>query len=352
MTTTGITRSRSHAPRIGLAALLAVAAGIAFAPALHAEPLKTLTKIKVGAVSALSDAGIYIANERGYFKDENIEIEIINFKAGPQIIPALATDQTQVSGLSVSPAMFNAYQRGLSMKIVADKGQVSKGFGWAALSIRADLADKVKDYKDLKGLTIAVPAKGVSTFTQLGKALELGHLAVTDVNIVELGFPDMVAALTNKRIDAAMLIEPFIALAVEKKIAVRWKGVEDFYPFRAQNGVLLYSERFSKESPEAAKRWMVAYLRGVRTYLGLLATPDGHKEIAQVLMKYTQVKDPSLYDKMAPIGLDPNGRVEEASIQADQDWYIKLGLQPQRVDLDKIIDNSYVDAAAAELGKK
>src|SRR6185437_16810153 len=106
----------------------------------QAAPLNPRVAVKTGAVGALSDAGIFIAYEKGFFRDEGLDVELVNFKVGPQIIPSLATDQTQVTGLSVSPSMFNALQRGVDLKLVADKGQVSRGFGWAALMVRSDLA--------------------------------------------------------------------------------------------------------------------------------------------------------------------------------------------------------------------
>src|SRR5262249_57896569 len=159
------------------------------------------------------------------------------------------------------------FARGIGMKLVADKGQVAKGFGFAAIAIRSDLADTVKDFKDLKGRKFAVMGKGVSSTAQLGKALELGGIEPNEVELVELGLPEMVAALGNKAIDGATLLEPFITLAAARKVAVRWKGMEDFLPFTGQNGVIIYSQKFAEEQGEAAKRWMVAYLKGTRAYL-------------------------------------------------------------------------------------
>jgi hypothetical protein len=63
------------------------------------------------------------------------------------------------------------------------------------------------------------------------------------------------------------------------------------------------------------------------------------------------VKDLALLAKIAPTGFDPNGRMEIKSLEADQDWFLKLGLQPGRTDLAKVIDYQYVDAAVARLGK-
>ncbi|MGZ3361772.1 MAG: ABC transporter substrate-binding protein, partial [Xanthobacteraceae bacterium] len=315
-------------------------------------PLSPRVALKVGAIGAVSDAGIFIAQEKGYFKDEGLDVEIVSFRAAPQILPAIATGEVQVSGSAVTPALFNAFARGITMKLVADKGQVAKGFGFAAIVIRSDLADTVRDFKDLKGRKFAVMGKGVSSTTQLGKALELGGIEPNEVELVELGLPEMVAALGNKAIDGATLLEPFITFATARNVGIRWKGMEDFLPFTGQNGVIIYSQKFGQEPPEAAKRWMAAYLKGTRAYLDSVTNGTDRDGINAILAKYTAVKDLALLAKMAPTGFDPNGRMEIKSLEADQDWFLKLGLQQGRADLDKVIDYQYVDDAVARLGKR
>jgi NitT/TauT family transport system substrate-binding protein len=321
------------------------------ASAQTAPPASRLA-LKVGAIGAVSDAGIFIAQEKGYFRDEGLDVELVSFKAAPQILPAIATNEVQVSGSAVSPALFNAFARGIGMKLVADKGQVAKGFGFAAIAIRSDLADTVKDFEDLKGRKLAVLGKGVSSTAQLGKALELGGIQPNEVELIELGLPEMVAALGNKAIDGATLLEPFITFATAKHVAIRWKGMEDFLPFTGQNGIIIYSQKFAQEQPEAAKRWMAAYLKGNRAYLDAVTVGVDRDGVNAILAKHTAVKDLALLAKIAPTGFDPNGRMEVKSLEADQDWFLKLGLQPGRADLAKVIDYQYVDAAVARLGKR
>jgi NitT/TauT family transport system substrate-binding protein len=332
-----------------LSAALSIAASAACA---QTAPLDPRVALKVGAIGAVSDAGIFVARDKGYFNDEGLDVELVSFKAAPQILPAIATGEVQVSGSAVTPALFNAFARGITMKLVADKGQVAKGFGFAAIVVRSDLADTIKDFKDLKGRKFAVMGKGVSSTTQLGKALELGGIQPNEVEFVELGLPEMVAALGNKAIDGATLLEPFITLAAARKIAIRWKGMEDFLPFTGQNGVIIYSQKFAEEQPEAAKRWMVAYLKGTRAYLDAVTKGTDRDGINAILAKHTAVKDLSLLAKIAPTGFDPNGRMELKSLEADQDWYLKLGLQQGRADLGKVIDYQYLDYAISRLGKR
>jgi len=326
--------------------------GAALAQTTPSQPLNPRVALKVGAIGAVSDAGIFIALEKGFFKDEGLDVELVGFKAAPQILPAIATSEVQVSGSAVTPALFNAFARGIGMKLVADKGQVAKGFGFAAIVIRSDLAGTVKDFKDLKGRKFAVMGKGVSSTTQLGKALELGGIQPNEVELVELGLPEMVAALANKAIDGATLLEPFITFATARNVAIRWKGMEEFLPFTGQNGVIITSQKFADEQPEAAKRWMVAYLKGTRAYLDAVTNGTDRDGINAILAKHTAVKDLALLAKIAPTGFDPNGRLELKSLEADQDWFLKLGLQQARADLGKVIDYQYVDYAVLRLGKR
>jgi ABC-type nitrate/sulfonate/bicarbonate transport system substrate-binding protein len=83
----------------GLSAALSIAAPAASA---QTAPLNPRVALKVGAIGAVSDAGIFIAQEKGYFTDEGLDVEIVGFKAAPQILPAIATGEVQVSGSAVA----------------------------------------------------------------------------------------------------------------------------------------------------------------------------------------------------------------------------------------------------------
>jgi NitT/TauT family transport system substrate-binding protein len=308
--------------------------------------------VKVGQIGAVSDAGIFIAQEKGFFTSEGLDVELVTFKAAPQTLPALATDEVQLSGSAVTPALFNAFARGITMRLIADKGRVSKGFGWAAIVIRSDLADTIKDFKDLKGRKFGVLGKGVSSTAQLGKALELGKVQPSEVELIELGLPEMVAALSNKAIDGATLLEPFVTFATARNVGIRWKGMDEFLPFTGQNGVIIASQKFIEQKPDAARRWMVAYLKGTRAYVDAVTRGTDRDGINAILAKHTAIKDLALLAKIAPTGFDPNGRMEVKSLEADQDWFLKLGLQQARADLGKVIDYRFADYAVSRLGKR
>src|SRR4051794_15501423 len=128
------------------------------------QPLSPPAQVSVGTLGLLTDAGIFIALDRGYFAEQGLDVKIEQFDGGTAMVPALAARQIQVGGGGVSAGLINAVQRGIPLKIVADRGQQRAGFGASALVVRKDLIDggAVRDPRDLRGLTIAVAAAGLS----------------------------------------------------------------------------------------------------------------------------------------------------------------------------------------------
>ena len=146
------------------------------------------------------------------------------------------------------------------------------------------------------------------------------------------------------------MTEPSIAQAVERGLGVQWKGEEEIYP-NHNTRILVFGPNFYQNKPEAAKRFMVGYLRGLRDYVNAFTRNTNRAEIVSILTKATNVKDPVLYDKMAPLTVNPDGYVNAQSIASDQDWYFSKGLMQQKVDLSRLVDNQYVDYAVERLGK-
>jgi NitT/TauT family transport system substrate-binding protein len=54
---------------------------------------------------------------------------------------------------------------------------------------------------------------------------------------------------------------------------------------------------------------------------------------------------------MAPVGLNPDGRINVESLIEDQQFYVEQGTVPTPIDMRQIVDDSYVDAALAVLGR-
>ena len=66
--------------------------------ALAPPPLSPTAQVKFGSTGASTDIGVFIAMDRGYFREEGIETEFVQFSTGPEAIPALVTNEVLVSG--------------------------------------------------------------------------------------------------------------------------------------------------------------------------------------------------------------------------------------------------------------
>jgi NitT/TauT family transport system substrate-binding protein len=317
------------------------------------NPLNPPVKVSVGVVSSSSDGGIFIANERGYFKQEGIDLDIQRFQTLVDMVAPLTGGQLQIAAGGLAASLYNAVDRGVALRIVADKGQApSPDWDFAALVIRKDLIDsgRVTDFKDLKGLTLVTSGRGNSPEVALATALKKGGLTLQDVNFSQMGFPDMVAAFQNKGIDGGIVIEPFLSRIVSDGTGVRWKGNVDIFGGNEQIAAIVYGEQFATRS-EVAQRWMNAYIRGVRDYNDAFGPKKkGFDEAVQILVANTTVKDPKIFSQMKPAGLDPDGKLDIQSMKTDLNYYVESGQAKPSADLSKLVDTSFQEAAVKALG--
>ncbi len=178
--------------------------------------------------------------------------------------------------------------------------------------------------------------------------MEKGGLGFGDVELVELPFADVSPALANRALDAALQVEPFVAMGVEQGTfgVLRW--MDEIYPDQQFNAIL-YSPQFATNT-DAAGRFMLAYLRGVRDYNEVIRKGRNVEEFAVIGAKYLPIRDASLYPKMRHIGINPDGYLNRPGMEDDLNWYLAQGLMQQRIDLDTLVDYTFVEAALAKLG--
>jgi NitT/TauT family transport system substrate-binding protein len=187
----------------------------------------------------------------------------------------------------------------------------------------------------------------------LNALLKSVGLKYSDVEAINLPFPDHVTALRNKSVDASASVEPGPTIAIQNGFAALVKGDDEIIP-NHQIAVLLYSEDFATKRADDANRFMRAYLRAVRFYNGALkdgkmAGPNADEVIA-ILAESTPVKDPKVYKSITPTGMNPDGRVNKQSLADDYAFYKEQDLIKANVDLDQLVDNSFVEAALKAMG--
>jgi NitT/TauT family transport system substrate-binding protein len=312
--------------------------------------------VRVASAGIASDIGFFLAIKKGYFRAEGLSVELTQLANSPQMIGPLGRGQLDVGAGTVAVSLYNAVERGIALRAVADKGSMRAGYGFSGLLVRKDLLDngRFKSFKDLRGMKIAVGTFGSANSSAVNEALKRGGLTWSDATMVELQFPQHLPAFANKAIDAGMTNEPTATEAVKQGLAVRIAGNDEIYP-NQQTAVVLYSELFMRQRPETARKFMRTYIRAVRDYNdslkdGRIAGPNAD-EIIATLTEFTFIKDPKVHREITPAAIDPDGRMNLAGLRNDLAFYKeqKLLADPA-MTVERIVDTSIAESVVKELG--
>jgi hypothetical protein len=199
------------------AATAAPTAAPAAAPA-PAEP----TVLQMTDLQITSQAGYYIAQEKGYLREQGIQLEYVRGNPA-DMLPLVVSGQVEIGAGAISAGLFNAFARGVPLKMVADAGDNLANASAGGVVFRKDLFDSgaVRDAADLRGRKIASATQASAPNIALDKYLSSAGLTMADLETVILTFPDILSAFENKGVDAAYYQEPFTTIGIERGLIVR-----------------------------------------------------------------------------------------------------------------------------------
>jgi NitT/TauT family transport system substrate-binding protein len=114
---------------------------------------------------------------------------------------------------------------------------------------------------------------------------------------------------------------------------------------------VLFGPELVTQHPEVGRRWMTAYLKGVRDYNeAMFKNGPRRQEVIATLAKWTGVTDTDLFKRMGLPAIDPNGHVNLDSVSDQLSFHRGQGTVTSAVDLQQIVDTRFADAAVQELG--
>jgi len=335
-----------------LAAVAALATGLILGCNAQAQT-KT---VKIGLTGSATDVGLWVADKKGFFKAEGITVEFITFDSAARMIAAMGTGELDVSAGGHSAGLFNAVARGIDIRIVSDKSQNVVGRSSIKMLVRKELVDsgRYKTFADLKGLKVAEAAPGGSAFPIVIKFLEKAGLTYTDIQPVYMSFPQMSIALQSGAIDVALPAEPSVTQALRMGGVVAVANDYDVYPIH-QVSEIMYSGKFAKGDIDVARRFMKAFLRGVRYHNDSLG-PNGEfvgaqgDEVVAIAVEYGPFKDPAVWRSFILSYCNPDGTLHVESLKEDLDLFKKQKYIEGKLEIEQAIDTSFVDWAVKELG--
>jgi NitT/TauT family transport system substrate-binding protein len=289
-------------------------------------------KVRVGVFPISSSLPYFVALERGYFKEVDIEPETIRLMGGPPNVAALMTNQIDVSAVLVTLEGLNANAKkpGVAMYIAMH----SQTATWKMEQFVVREGVKVNELKDFKGLKLMSAPGPANLNTAKGILAKIG-LKDGDYTIDQLDMGQHVNAMKAGTFDGGYTLEPSATIMQRMGIAkVIEAGVIDKYILGDPQadayaaGCALSSE-FIASRPEVAKRFAAAWAKAVdfihkdpaaaRKYLSKnTLTPDDLVDVVPML-GYIMTKD------MSPAQL--------AYLQNFADFGHDIGVVPEKVDV-------------------
>jgi len=201
------------AAAVAVAGTAALGAGCSTGAATGSQtPTQEKTTIVVGAVPAADTAGLYIAQQRGYFAAVGLHVQIVNIVSAEDAITAQLAGKYDVTlGNYVSYIQADAQQHA-DLRIIAE-GSVMEPGNQQIVTLPGS---RITGLAGLRGKTLAVNVLNNIGTILIGSALAEQGIPLSAVKLVAIPFPEMTMALKEHKVDAAWVPEPFLSGAEEQ----------------------------------------------------------------------------------------------------------------------------------------
>jgi ABC-type nitrate/sulfonate/bicarbonate transport system substrate-binding protein len=312
-----------------------VAAGLILFPVLHAsaEPYT----IRVGCGVAAEDQLWLMKALPSVTPNQNkaYKLEMTVFPGGDKRFEAFEAGELDIATGPAPYVLFGASQ-GLSMKAVASISR-EQSPAFVTQYLVAD-ASPIKTVADLKGKIIGINAPRAALEIWARAALsENGLNPDRDVKWAVLPLSAMGEAVRSGRIDIGSFPEPFAAAEAARGGMRTVFTSKTGMPWPEELMLLVASPDFLKKHPDEARAFLADFVSATHY---LLDHP--HKARQALLDSKMVLIPPAIYLDMADNYRTRDARIDVPAVKKDQDFLIKLGFQKQPVDVDKLVDLSYL----------
>lgn len=304
--------------------------------------------VSFGTLTIPAVSEVLIAQDRGYFEDRNIELEIDRIQSAPKATPKLANGDLDVATGSIGASLFNSVAQDIDIKVVADqtqywRGQPSSNRILFRESVLED-TDSIYDIPD--GLTIGLHGRGNVDSYIWGRILALNDMTWEDVTATEVLYTNMPTTMAEGEMDACAIPDPLGLQVLDEASATRL-GYASMVAPRMQIGAYLFGGPFMEDRPEVATRWLEAYLEGVREFYEMGGFPSD--EVATIVNDAFDLPK-SAVKASIPSLPHRNGYLNEESVRNQQAYHACRGTVEDAVDISRVIDHSYLKSALETVG--
>jgi len=261
--------------------------------AIAAPEKNKLTMAIAGTSSQIYFLAVNVAKAHGYFKDEGLDIETVDFAGGAKALEAVIGGSADIDA--------GSFEHTLQMQAKGQGVQCVVLFGRSVGTVLAVSKAKAVDFKsihDLKGMRVGVSSPGFSaTNIYLNLILTRNGMSPSDVNVIGVGNGSVaLAAIENGKIDAISSVDPLISELTSRvsiKIVVDSRtdeGLKEAYGGEYASGCLLVTSKFIQENPNTVQALSNAIVRALK-----FIHESGADQIAAIMPPTIVGANPSLY---------------------------------------------------------
>jgi NitT/TauT family transport system substrate-binding protein len=328
------------AARLALAGLVVLAATVG---ALAGD----LPKARIGVLRLSSSAPVFIAQDKGYFREAGIEAELRFFDAAQPIAVATTSGDIDFGVTAFTAGLYNLAGKG-TLKVIGGMSREKAGYpliGYFASP--KSYAAGLTTPRDLAGKRVAVTQVGSSFHYSIGLLADKYGFKLSDVKVLPLqSLSNAAAALKGETVDAALLPVSSARPLMESGAAKLLGWVGDETPW--QLGAVFAAPK-TLANADLVTRFLGALARADREYhdVILAAVVDGKapvddrtRPLLSIIAKYTDLSLEQVVGNCAYI--DPDGRLDVGNVDNQIKWLQQQGFVDKGFDAEAIIAKAYV----------
>jgi len=310
---------------------LALAFAVLIAGAAMSVSAET-RKVRLGIGYALAYVPLYVAQEKGFFKDEGVDVEFVKIEIAPDMIQSIIGGSTD-AGTPGSFALITFIAKGAPVSAVA-----YYGYGGDRIALAARKDSGIEKITDLYGKRLAVQTGtiGAQMWGNMVKAEGLDASKIDVKNIRNLDLPSAIAA---KSVDALITWEPNPTVLEERGLV---KVIQRAGKYQKSYGAVIFGKKFIEDNPDTVRRFVKAHFRAAKFIR------DNPREAAEINAKYVKnATVETIMKSQQHMVFDPRITAESVEeLNSDIEFMKSGGRLTGKVEGKDIVNSKFSDAVS------
>ena len=304
-------------------------------------------RVKIGVLRLSSSAPVFIAQDKGYFRDAGLDVDLKFFDAAQPVAVAVTSGDVDFGITSLTAGFYNLAGKGV-LKVIGGMSHERAGFPLIGYFATAKAyAAGLRTPKDLAGKRIAMTQVGSSFHYSLGLLADKYGFKLGEMKLLPMqSLSNVAAALKGETVDAALLpISAARKLLDDGSIKqLGWVGDETPWQVGA-----VFAAPKTLDRKELVKKLLAAIARADREYHDVILTAvaggeapinDKTRPLLEIIGKYTNLPLEQVVGNCAYI--DPDGRLDVKDVANQIAWLQAQGFVDRGVTVDAVIAKDLV----------